>query len=155
MLFISQINQNRFPVIQKSMNTATCLNDKTDSIENMQDFSRYSKFPLFVIASVFLIASLDTVYAQPLDEVATTVLESENSVASVQLTWTHDDAVSDYEVGCVSCIPNFSENTTADEIVLQNVTSLENGLAIFYIIAYDSNDEIIVAKQVLLELNLQ
>jgi hypothetical protein len=111
-----------------------------------------SKLPLFAIASIFLIASLDAVYAQPLDDVAATTIESENSTASVQLTWNHDGAVSDYEVGCVSCIPNFSENTRNDEIVLQNVTSLENGLAIFYVIAYDSNDEIIVVKQVLLEL---
>jgi hypothetical protein len=110
------------------------------------------RVPLFAIASIFLIASLDAVaYAQPLDDVTATMLESENFGISVQLTWNHDDAVSDYEVGCVSCIPNFSENTVNDEIVLQNVTSLENGLAIFYVIAYDSNDEILAVKQVLLE----
>jgi hypothetical protein len=39
-----------------------------------------------------------------------------------------------------------------DEIILQNVTSLENGLAIFYAIAYDRNDEILAVKQVLLKL---
>jgi len=110
------------------------------------------KVPLFAIASIFLIASLNTVYAQPLDDVTATILESENSGISVQLTWNHDDAISNYEIGCVSCIPNFSENTVNDEIVLQNVTSLENGLTIFYVIAYDSNDEILVVKQVLLEL---
>ena len=135
------------------MNTTTCLKDKTGMFDIMQGFTRYSKFPLFVIASIFLIASLDTVYAQPLDEVTAIMLESENSVVSVQLAWTHDDAVSDYEIGCISCIPNFSENTGADEVVLQNVTSLDNGLAIFYIIAYDSNDEILGVKQVLLELH--
>lgn len=112
-----------------------------------------SKFLLFVIASIFLITSLDAVYAQPLDDVTATLLESENSGVSVQLTWNHDDAVSDYEVGCVSCIPNFSENTVDDEMVLQNVTSLENGLAIFYIIAYDSSDEVVIVKQVLLQLD--
>ena len=111
------------------------------------------KFPLFVIASIFLITSLNNVYAQPLNDVTTTILESEDSDVSVQLTWNHDDAVSDYEIGCVSCIPNFSENIVDDEIVLQNVTSLENGLAIFYIIAYDNNDEIIMVKQILLELD--
>ena len=111
------------------------------------------KVPLFAIASIFLIASFDAAaYAQPLDDVTATILESENSGISVQLTWNHDDAISDYEIGCVSCIPNFSENTVNDEIVLQNVTSLENGLAIFYVIAYDSNDEILVVKQLLLEL---
>jgi len=112
-----------------------------------------SKFLLFVIASIFLITSLDAVYAQPLDDVTAIMLESENSGVSVQLTWNHDDAVSEYEVGCVSCIPNFSEYTVDDEMVLQNVTSLENGLAIFYIIAYDSSDEVIIVKQVLLQLD--
>ena len=112
-----------------------------------------SKFLLFVIASIFLITSLDAVYAQPLDDVTTIILESEDSDVSVQLAWNHDDAVSDYEVGCVSCIPNFSENTMNDEIVLQDVTSLENGLVIFYIIAYDSSDEVIIVKQILLELH--
>lgn len=112
-----------------------------------------SKFPLFVIASIFLITSLNNVYAQPLDDVSTVILGSEDSGVSVQLMWNHDDAVSDYEIGCVSCVPNFSENTVDDEIVLQNVTSLENGLAIFYIIAYDNSDEILVVKQVLLELS--
>lgn len=112
-----------------------------------------SKFPLFVIASIFLIASLDTVYAQPLDDVTTTILESEGSVASVQLTWNHDDAISNYEVGCVSCIPNFSNNTMNDDMFLQNVTSLKNGLVILYIVAYDNNDEILMAKQILLELH--
>jgi len=111
------------------------------------------KVPLFAIASIFLIASFDAAaYAQPLDDVTATILESENSGISVQLTWNHDDSISNYEIGCVSCIPNFSENTVNDEIVLQNVTSLENGLTIFYVIAYDSNDEILVVKQVLLEL---
>lgn len=111
------------------------------------------KVPLFAIASIFLIASLDAAaYAQPLDDVTATMLESENSGISVQLAWNHDGAISNYEIGCVSCIPNFSKNTVNDEIILQNVTSLENGLAIFYAIAYDSNDEILAVKQILLEL---
>ena len=111
------------------------------------------KFPLFVIAGIFLVTSLSTVYAQPLDDVSATILESEDSGVSVRLTWNHDDAVSDYEIGCVSCIPNFSESTASDEIVLQNVTSLKNGLAILYVIAYDSNDEILMAKQILVNLH--
>jgi len=85
--------------------------------------------------------------------ISLTILESEDSGVSVQLTWNHDDAASNYEIGCVSCIPNFSESTINDEIVLQNVTSLKNGLAILYIIAYDNNDEIIMAKQILVDLH--
>ncbi len=110
------------------------------------------KIPLFVIAGIFLFASLNTAYAQPLEDVTATLLESGNSGASVQLTWNHDDAVSDYEVGCVSCMPNFSENTDNDEIVLSGITSLDNGKAILYVIAHDGNGEVIVAKQILLEL---
>jgi len=135
------------------MNTATCLKDKTKVLHNRQGLKMNLKFPLFVIAGIFLITSLSTVYAQPLEDVSATVLESEDSGVSVQLTWNHDDAVSDYEIGCVSCIPNFSESTVNDEIVLQNVTSLKNGLAILYIIAYDNNDEIIVVKQILVNLH--
>jgi len=134
------------------MNTATCLKDETQVIYSGLSLTIDYKVPLFAIASIFLIASLNTVYAQPLDDVTAIILESENSGISVQLMWNHDDAISNYEIGCVSCIPNFSENTVNDEIVLQNVTSLENGLAIFYVIAYDSNDEILVVKQVLFEL---
>jgi len=108
--------------------------------------------PLLLILSLAAFGLLGTAYAQPLDDITTTVLEFEDSTASVQLTWNHDDDVSNYEIGCVSCIPNFSENTIHDEIVLQNVTSLENGLAVLYIVAYDNNDEVISVKQVMLKL---
>ncbi len=109
--------------------------------------------PLLLILSLAVFGLFGTVaYAQPLDDITTTVLEFEDSAASVQLTWNHDNDISNYEVGCVSCIPNFSENTIQDEIVLQNVTSLENGLAILYIIAYDDNDEVVSVKQVMLKL---
>ncbi len=112
----------------------------------------YFRIPLFAIAGIFLVASLDAAYAQPLDDVNVILLDHVDSGASVQLAWNHDDAVTYYEAGCVSCMPNFSENTDNDEIVLSDVTSLENGKAIFYVIAYDDNDEVIVVKQVLLEL---
>ena len=112
----------------------------------------YYKIPLLAIAGIFLIASLEAAYAQPLDDVSAILLDDVDSGASVQLAWNHDNAVIYYEVGCVSCMPNFSENTDNDEIVLSGVTSLENGKAIFYVIAYDDADEVIVVKQVLLEL---
>ena len=135
------------------MNTTTCLKDKTKVVYSRQSLMINSKFLLFVIASIAIITSLDTVYAQPLDDVTTTTQKSENFDTSVQLTWNHDDSVSNYEIGCVSCIPNFSVNTVNDEIILQNVTALENGLAIFYIIAHDNNDEIIMVKQILFEIH--
>ena len=134
------------------MNHTTCLKDKIEILFNMQGLTMNFKFPLFVITTIFLITSLNSVYAQPLNDISTVILESEDSGASVQLTWNNDDAVSNYEVGCVSCIPNFSESTVYNKIVLQNVTSIESGLAILYVIAYDSDDEIIVAKQILVDL---
>ena len=99
-----------------------------------------------------LIFGVGIAYAEPLEDIQTSVLDYENNYATVQLTWNFDDAISNYEIGCVSCIPNFSESTTNSEIILQNITSLENGLALLYIIAYGDNDEIITAKQVTLEL---
>ena len=119
---------------------------------HVQGFTIHSIFLLFAIASVFLVASSDAAYAQPLDEVTVSLLESKDSGASVQFAWIHDDTVSNYEVGCVSCIPNFSEHTSDDKIILQNVSSLENGLAIFYIIAYDDDEQIMTVKQLLLKL---
>jgi len=108
---------------------------------------------LLIILSMVAFGLLNTAYAQPLDGVTTTILEFEDSTASVKLTWNLDDTVSNYEIGCVSCIPNFSESTTNNEIILQNITSLENGIALLYIIAYGDNNEIIAAKQVMLELH--
>jgi hypothetical protein len=99
-----------------------------------------------------LIFGVGIAYAEPLEDIQTSVLDYENNYATVQLTWNPDDTISNYEIGCVSCIPNFSESTTNSEIILQNITSLENGLALLYIIAYGDNDEIITAKQVTLEL---
>jgi len=101
---------------------------------------------------LFLIAFglLGTAYADPLESI--TVLETGGSTSPLQIIWNHDDSVSDYEIGCVSCLPNFSESTTHDEITLDKIATLDSGFAILYIIAYDSNDEIITAKQLIIKL---
>jgi len=101
---------------------------------------------------LFLIAFglLGTAYAEPLENI--TVLETGGSTSSLQIIWNHDDSVSDYEIGCVSCMPNLSESTTHDEIILDKITTLDNGFAILYLIAYNSHDEIITAKQVIIKL---
>ena len=106
-----------------------------------------------ILLSMAVFGLIGTAYAEPLDDISTAILESEESTALVQISWNHDDLVSNYEVGCVSCIPNFSENTTQNEMILQGITSLENGTALLYVIAYDDNDEIISAKQITLNLN--
>jgi len=109
-----------------------------------------SKILLGVITSVFVFAFINVAYAQPLEDVTTTVLESEDSEILVKLIWNHDDGVSNYEIGCVSCFPNFSEQTTYDEIILHNITAFANGNVLLYIIAYD--DDIISAKQITMKL---
>ncbi|MCV0409616.1 hypothetical protein [Nitrosopumilus sp.] len=108
---------------------------------------------LLVVMSVAILGLFGTAYAQPLDDISATVLEYDDSLASVHLAWNHDDSISSYDIGCVSCIPNFSENTTYDEIVLSDITSLENGIAILYVIAYHDDGDMITAKQVMLELS--
>ncbi|BDQ31206.1 hypothetical protein [Nitrosopumilus zosterae] len=108
---------------------------------------------LLIVMCVAVSGLFGTAYAQPLDDINATVLEYDDSLASVHLTWNHDDSISLYEIGCVSCIPNFSENTTYDEIVLSNITSLGNGIAILYVIAYHDDSDMITAKQVMLELS--
>ena len=92
-------------------------------------------------------------YAEPLDIVNSSVMEYDGNSATVHLNWNHDEIVKKYEVGCVSCIPNFSEETTLDEIILENVMSISDGNALLYVIAYDNDNEIIAAKQIILELS--
>jgi len=111
----------------------------------------FNSFTLFLILSLSML-SLGAAHAESLDDVSATILEFDGTSASVKLTWNHDDVVHDYDVGCVSCIPNFSEKTNQDEIVLQNITSFTNHNALLYIIAYDNNSEIITAKQIIVEL---
>ena len=106
-----------------------------------------------ILFSMVVFGLIGTAYAEPLEEVSASILESTDSVASIEISWNNDSSVSSYEIGCVSCIPNFSENTTNDKAILNGVTSFENGTALLYVIAYDENDEIISAKQVVLDLN--
>ncbi|AFS81127.1 hypothetical protein NKOR_06230 [Candidatus Nitrosopumilus koreensis AR1] len=109
--------------------------------------------PLLIAMSVAVLGLFGTAYAQPLDDIDTAVIEYDGSLASVQVTWNNDDAVSYYEVGCVSCVPNFSQNTSDNEIVLADITSLENGLAVLYVIAYHDDSDMVTVKQVMLNLH--
>ncbi|MEX0863089.1 hypothetical protein [Nitrosopumilus sp.] len=110
-----------------------------------------SKILLGVIASVFVFAFINVAHAQPLEDVNAIPFESESSEISVKLIWNHDDGISHYEIGCVSCFPNLSEQTTHDKIILHNITAFANGNALLYIIAYDK-DDIISAKQIVVKL---
>ena len=101
--------------------------------------------------SLFVFGLLGTAYAQPLEDLTANILDFDGTHASVYLTWNHGDGISDYEIGCVSCMPNFSEKTIHDEIIIPEITSFANGDVLLYIIAYDDN-EIITAKQIMLKL---
>lgn len=93
-------------------------------------------------------------FAEPLDTVRTSVSNSNNNSATVKITWNHDSAAKNYEIGCVSCTPNTIKSTTSDSITLNNVTPFPNGsYALLYVISYNSQNEIISAKQLIVNPN--
>ena len=93
--------------------------------------------------------------AEPLEEIAASVSDFDGVSATVAISWNHDDGAASYEVGCVSCNPNTSEPTTHDSAELQGVTPFPNSQsAMLYVIAYDSENEIIGAKQLIISLGV-
>jgi len=91
-------------------------------------------------------------YAEPLDQISTEILESNDNAATIQISWNHDRSISQYEIGCVSCSPNISETITQNSIVLDDLTSIGESIVLLYIIAYNSENEIINAEQIFVEL---
>ena len=106
---------------------------------------------LFLLPLLFGVG-VGTAFATPLESVNTEIIEFDDNSASIQISWNQDDSVSQYEVGCVSCSPNFSETTNENSIVLRNVTSIgSNSVILLYVVAYDSEDEIMNAEQIFVE----
>lgn len=105
-------------------------------------------FSLVVVSAL----GLNSAFAIPLESVSVNVIENDGNKAAVELSWNHNGA-SYYEAGCVSCIPNFSNSTTQNTMILENVTPFADGDALLYLIAYDDEDEIVSAKQVVVALN--
>ena len=102
---------------------------------------------------LFTIGMMQFSYAEPFDGMTAKVLEFDGNYAQVQLTWNSDDSTSNYNVGCVSCMPNFVQNTTESNITVENVTSFPNSsIAMLYVIAYDVENELLNAKQIILNL---
>ena len=102
---------------------------------------------LFLIP-LFFVAGMGFAYADPLDNVRTEVLEYDGNSATIEISWNHDELISEYEIGCVSCSPNLSETTVKDSIILSNLTSIgDNSTVLLYLIAYDSENEIVDAEQ--------
>lgn len=113
-----------------------------------------SKFIFFTIAMFFaivIVSNFDDVHAQPLQKVNVDILESDGIFATVNISW-NENGASYYESGCVSCMPNLSDTTTTNTLILNNVTPLADGNAWLYVIAYDDDDEIISAKQIMIQL---
>ncbi len=102
--------------------------------------------PLFVL-------SMGIAYAEPLENIQTSVLDYTDNTATVQITWDADEDASSYQIGCVSCFPNTVESTSENSITIHNVTPFPNGsMAVLYGLAYDSENNLISAKQIFINL---
>lgn len=100
------------------------------------------------------VISTNEVFAEPLDTVGTSISNYDGDSATVKITWNNDSSVKNYKVGCVSCTPNAVEFTTSDSMTIHNVTPFPNGSsALLYVISYDSENNIITAKQLIVNLN--
>ena len=100
------------------------------------------------------IISTNQAFAEPLDSVNTYISNYDGDSATVEITWNNDDSVKNYKVGCVSCTPNIVEFTTGNSTTIDNVTPFPNGsYALLYVISYDHENNIITAKQLIVNLN--
>lgn len=106
-----------------------------------------------MVPALLFVFGINYAHAEPLDNVSITILEFHVDSATVQMTWDHNETVTKYEAGCVSCMPNISEFSYVDSITLDNVTPFPNtSNAMLYLVAYDLQDEIIEARQILVDL---
>ncbi len=106
---------------------------------------------LVLVASVIL---GNPAFAESLDNIRILVSNYDGNSATVKITWNHDDKATNYKIGCVSCNPNTEKFTTGDSITFNNVTPFPNSsTAMLYMITYDSENEIITAKQLIVDLS--
>ena len=106
---------------------------------------------LFLVPLIFLTTGM--AYAEPFENLETSILEHVDDIVRVKISWDSDETVSHYKFGCVSCFPHITESTTGNIVIIGNVTSFpNNSMAMLYGIAYDFDDEIISAKQILVNL---
>ena len=107
-----------------------------------------------MIFSLFVGSFAGLAFAQPLETIDIAVIDYDYNQATVNIIWNYDQNVTNYEIGCVSCMPNISKSVESESITLSNVTPLPNThYALLYLIALDSNSEIITAKQIIVDLN--
>ena len=103
---------------------------------------------------LLFVSGMGFAFAEPLDGIQTEMLEFDGNSATIEISWNYDELVSEYEIGCVSCSPNFSETTAKDSIILSNLTSIgDNSTVLLYLIAYDFENEIVEAEQIFVKLN--
>ena len=109
---------------------------------------------LFAISALlFTVGMIQYSYAEPFDDMTATVLGYDGSSAQVQLSWNSDDSSSSYNVGCVSCMPNIVQTTIESNITIENVTPFPNSSnAMLYVIAYNAENEVLNAKQIIINL---
>lgn len=110
-----------------------------------------STMKYFVILPLIAVGLIGAAYAEPLEEINTEILKYSDSSVTVNVSWNNDPSVFQYEIGCVSCIPNMNEDTKENTITLHNITMLDDGRALLYILAYDDSEQIISGKQIILE----
>ena len=104
-------------------------------------------------ALLFLAGIIGYSYAEPFDTLEASVLEYDGDSAVIRLTWHVNESVSHYDVGCVSCMPNAVQNTISPNIVLEDVTPFTNSsTAMLYVLAYNAENEVIQAKQIIINL---
>ena len=109
---------------------------------------------LFLIP-ILLGSGIGFAYAEPFEEIETEIIRYDGNFADVKISWNQEDIVFQYEVGCVSCFPNVSETTIENSIILNDVTSVgENSTTLLYVIAYNSDNEVIKANQIFVELEI-
>ena len=107
---------------------------------------------LFLIPVLLSIMGMSPAFAESVNDVIITVIDYDGASATVEATWNSDD-VATFELGCVSCMPNFSETTSTSSLSLEGVTSLPNNSnAVLYLLGFDMDGELIHAEQILVNL---
>jgi len=106
---------------------------------------------VFLLPLVLLGVSI--AYAEPLENIQTSVLDYANNTATVQITWDADESVSSYKIGCVSCFPNTVDSVFENNVTINEVTTFPNSpMAMLYGLAYDLENNLIAAKQIFIKL---
>lgn len=118
------------------------------------NIKKYNLMKILVFLLPLLVFGMSLAYAEPLENIQTSVLDYTNNTATVQITWNDDENISSYQIGCVSCFPNSVETTSENSIIINNVTPFPNGsIAMLYGLAYDLQNEIVSAKQIFINLS--